>query len=109
MALWQCAEAGTGVAKVCHQHMFPGTLANTLIFSELLLFLLENIFRSIRIIFGLYKDKFSVTLICLKCNFKMHVTCSCGCGNSKAIGRNAWRIHLHTNTQNAFPVHCYLI
>lgn len=53
LALWQCAEAGTGVAKLCHQHVFPGTLANTIIFSELLLLLLENIFSSIRIIFGL--------------------------------------------------------
>lgn len=53
MALWQCAKAGTGVGKLCRQHMFPDTLANTLIFLKLLLFLLENIFSSIRIIFGL--------------------------------------------------------
>lgn len=61
---------------------------------------------------GLYlahEKEFNLLFTCLKCNFKYKFRCSWGYGNSKAMGRNAWWIHLHTNTQNAFPPHCYLM
>ena len=69
----------------------------------------KKILASLGLYLALGKDSFNLLFTCLEYNFKYKFCCSCGYGNSKAIGRNAWWIHLHTNTQNAFPPHCYLI
>jgi hypothetical protein len=54
LVLWQCAQAETVVASQC-AHASLNTLINNLIFTELFLFLLEQIFSIISIVFGLWK------------------------------------------------------